>query len=166
MLWYLVDTAVLSIISRLRSIELGVWIYCEKFYEINDAMTAKKNNIRKIFRALPEYGFLNLEFVICNSDATPMADEAETVKALSFWIKLSDETKKPIRIYARMHRHNHQHEATAITRQAFDQLGNEEEFTGATIEHFTNHSILHFNNARITLFFKIACLETVSKRRI
>jgi hypothetical protein len=78
------------------------------------------------------------------------------MKALAFWIKLSDETQIPIRIYARIwQRRFHQGNAVMISHQAVDELSKNEEFSGIKIEHLSNRTNLLFNRARITLRYKL-----------
>jgi hypothetical protein len=148
----LADPTVLPIIARLRSVEITVIAY---HYE---ATIRERPNILRILRALPEKSYLNVEDIIYMNQEQATAAEAdmEAVKALSFWIRLSNETKRGVRLYGRyLLDSGHQRESVAYSEQAIEDLSKQEDFAGIRIKRHGNRTIFQLNNARITLYNKL-----------
>jgi hypothetical protein len=147
--WILATPSVLEIISRLRSVEITI-----STHELEDSATIDR--IRMIFQALGVSCFANVEEFICVHGTNQKANDADTMKALAFWIRLSDETQRAVRLYARFNYHGDRTaKSRAISRQAIDDLSKLVEFPGIKIEHRASRSIVQFNHARISIYIKL-----------
>jgi hypothetical protein len=149
---HLSNPSMLKMIARLHSVELAM---CTHSYTELQGILGE--NIFKIIRALPNNSYVNIEhlIVIPETETVEDADKAE-MRALSFWIKISDQTRKRIRLYARtlnFFLSRGENKATIIPRQAMDGL--QQEFAGIRMEHLTDRTIFKFNDAKVSLFFKL-----------
>jgi hypothetical protein len=142
--------SVLKMVERLHSVEIAVCTY--SYTEFQQGVLGQ--NIYKIMRALPESGYVNVEHFIIIPETVEEVDQEE-IGALSFWIRISDQTRKRIRLYARTRNFNLPDgiQAIAIPRERIDSL--QQHFTGIQIEHKTNRAILKFNNAKVSFYFTL-----------